>query len=323
MIMNKILSILKNSNKIAITYHALPDGDALGSSLALLLGLKKLGKNVYILSTDKVPPIYSFLPENNLINNAPESIQKDTDCVVVLDCGNVSRISAKISIDYRDYTLINIDHHLSNDMYGDYNFTDANASAVGEIVYQMLRFLNIDIDKEIAVCLYTSIITDSGAFKYSNTTSVTHTIAGDLINTGIDFNQIHRNIYENKKFERIKLYGKVIDNMQLVHDNKICIMELNNDMLDSLNLEASDTSDIISIGMEISDVEVALLFKENAAGTKVSLRSKSKIDVRKVAEKLGGGGHIRAAGVTLDVPINEAKRTILNILEEEFKQWTE
>lgn len=319
MIMNKITSILKDSKKIAISYHALPDGDALGSSLALLMGLKKLGKDVYILSTDKVPPIYNFLPGSSLINDAAEDIQKDTDCVVVLDCGNISRISAKLNTDYREYILINIDHHISNDMYGDYNFTDANASAVGEIVYQMLRFLNINIDKDIATCLYTSIMTDSGAFKYSNTTSVTHSIIGDLINIGIDFNQIHRNIYENKKFERVKLYGKVIDNMYLVHDNKICVMELHNNMLDSLNIEASDTSDIISIGMEISDVEVALLFKENSAGTKVSLRSKSQVDVRKIAEKLGGGGHIRAAGVTLDMSIKEAKEVLLNILEEELK----
>lgn len=319
MIMNKIISILKGSKKIAISYHALPDGDALGSSLALLMGLKKLGKDVYILSTDKVPPIYNFLPGSSLINDAAEDIQKGTDCVVVLDCGNISRISAKLSTDYREYTLINIDHHISNDMYGDYNFTDANASAVGEIVYQMLRFLNINIDKDIATCLYTSIMTDSGAFKYSNTTSVTHSIVGDLINIGIDFNQIHRNIYENKKFERVKLYGKVIDNMYLVHDNKICVMELTNNMLDSLNIEASDTSDIISIGMEISDVEVTLLFKENSAGTKVSLRSKSLVDVRKIAEKLGGGGHIRAAGVTLDMPIKEAKEILMNILEEELK----
>lgn len=319
MIMNKITSILKDSKKIAISYHALPDGDALGSSLALLMGLKKLGKDVYILSTDKVPPIYNFLPGSSLINDAAEDIQKDTDCVVVLDCGNISRISAKLNTDYREYILINIDHHISNDMYGDYNYTDANASAVGEIVYQMLRFLNINIDKDIATCLYTSIMTDSGAFKYSNTTSVTHSIIGDLINIGIDFNQIHRNIYENKKFERVKLYGKVIDNMYLVHDNKICVMELHNNMLDSLNIEASDTSDIISIGMEISDVEVALLFKENSAGTKVSLRSKSQVDVRKIAEKLGGGGHIRAAGVTLDMSIKEAKEVLLNILEEELK----
>ena len=171
----------------------------------------------------------------------------------------------------------------------------------------------------MAKCLYTSLITDTGSFRHSGTTSVTHTIAGDLINTGIDFSEIHRAIFDNKKFERIKLYGKVIDKMELI-GNKICIMSLTDDMLSDLMIDKnSDTSDIISFGMQIESVEVAVLIKETKTGVKISLRSKAIVDVRKVAEKFNGGGHIKAAGLSMEnKTLAEAKAIIIKELEKEL-----
>lgn len=316
MIMNKIIDKIMECNKIAITFHTSPDGDALGSSLALLQGLMKLKKEVYIISTDKVPDDYSFLPYKEIIENASTQVLSETECVIVLDCGDYKRISWDNSSDNKEYTLINIDHHLSNELYADLNYADANAAAVGEIVYQILCLMNIKIDKDIATCLYTSLVTDSGGFRFSNTTSVTHTIAGDLINTGIDFSDIHRKIYENKKFNRVKLYGKVIENMYLIGDNQICVMELTENMLKDLGLEQSDTSDLLGFGTQIDTVEVTILLKENAEGVKISLRSKSEVDVRRIAEKFGGGGHTRAAGLFLRMPLCEAKKTIIKAVEE-------
>lgn len=318
MIINNIINRIKESNRITITFHVSPDGDSLGSSLALMLCLKKMNKNVSIVSKDSVPESYKFLPGVNEIEVASGLIPDDTDCLIILDCGDVRRVSADMNINSRNYTLINIDHHLSNDLYGDLNYVDTNAAAVGEIVYQLMQLMGISIDKDIATCLYTSIVTDTGGFKHSNTTSVTHTIIGDIINSGIDFSDLHRLIFENKKLERVKLYGKVIDKMVIVHNGKVCIMQLSKAMLDELNLESSDTSDIVSIGMSIDSVEVGILLKETVDGVKISLRSKSKVDVRKIAETFGGGGHTRASGLSTDKDIDAALEIILKAVEKEL-----
>ncbi|NMM65696.1 bifunctional oligoribonuclease/PAP phosphatase NrnA [Clostridium sp. P21] len=312
MIMNNILKEIKESNRIAITFHESPDGDSLGSALALMQGLKELNKEVYILCKEKVPESFAFLPCSEQIEGLKCDVISETECVIVLDCGDVKRINANLNLENREYTLINIDHHLSNELYADLNYVDTNAAAVGEIVYQMLKIMGVKITKNIAACLYTSLITDTGAFKYSSTTLVTHTIAGDLISTGIDFSGIHRIIFENKKFERIKFYGKAIENMELVGD-KICVITITKDMLlQNGNVKDTDTSDIIAFAMQIDTIEVALLVKETDSGIKASLRSKSKVDVRKIAEKFDGGGHIKASGLAIkDKSIEKAKDLIL------------
>lgn len=320
MIMNSILNEIKKSNKIAITFHTSPDGDSLGSSLALLSGLASVGKDVYISCMDDMPEVYSFLPFSQFVKNSTGEISTDTKCVIVLDCGDKKRINtSNINFTSRKYSLINIDHHLSNELYGDLNYVDTNASSVGEIVYQMLNLLDIEITKEIAACIYTSIITDSGSFRYSGTTSVTHSIAGDLINTGIDFSEIHRIVFENKKFESLKLLGRALSSMELI-DESICAMYVTKEMLNDLHLGCNiDTSYLISAAMQTDTAESAVLFKECDEGIKISLRSKSKVDVRKIAEKFGGGGHTRAAGILLNnYTLNEAKDAIIKEIENEL-----
>ncbi|OFI07731.1 bifunctional oligoribonuclease and PAP phosphatase NrnA [Clostridium acetireducens DSM 10703] len=319
MMMNSILKTIRESNEIAITFHTSPDGDSLGSSLALMQGLRKLNKNAYILCKEELPKSFSFLPYSKDIDKDKFTLKENTDCVIVLDCGNVERINANLKFENKNCVIINVDHHLSNDLYGNLNFVDANAAAVGEIVYQMLMSLGVEIDTDIATCLYTSLITDTGSFRYSNTSCVTHAIAGDLINCGIDFSSIHRKIFENKDYIRVKLYGKVIEDLKIV-DDKICIIRITKNMLKQLNVEeASDTSDVISLGMQINTVEVAILLKESEEGVKVSLRSKSKVDVRKVAENFGGGGHIRASGLCInDKSIYEVEKLILEEVRKEL-----
>lgn len=318
MILNNIINVLNDSKEIAITFHTSPDGDSLGSSLALMLALQKINKSVYILCKDKIPESYTFLPKCNEIIGASSSINKDTDCVVVLDCGNVERICSDLDIKFKQYTLINIDHHLSNDFYGDLNLVDTKAAAVGEIVYNLLNTMNIALDIDIASCLYTSIVSDTGGFRYPNTTSKTHDIIGKLVSEGINFSDIHRILFQNKSFERIKLYGKVIDKMYLLNNGKICIMKLTKDMLNEVNSKFFDTSDIISIGVDIDTVEVTVLLKEGEEGIKVSLRSKAIVDVRKIAESFGGGGHMRASGLLINESLNEAENIIIKAIEKEL-----
>ncbi|MHC6179627.1 DHH family phosphoesterase [Clostridium sp. JNZ X4-2] len=319
MIMNDIINKIKDCNNIAITFHSSPDGDALGSSLALFQGLKKIGKKVKILAKEEILEDFKFLPCSEEIDGSSFKAEPDTQCVIVLDCGDVKRINAELDFKHKAYTIINIDHHVTNELYGHLNYVDTNAAAVAEIVYQIIRLMGIDIDKDMAKCLYTAIITDSGSFSYSSTTSVTHTIAGDLINTGIDFSQIHRIIFDNKKFEKIKLYGKAIQSMQLIKD-EICVIQITSDMLFQAGMGADiDTSDIINIGMKIDTVEVGILLKQVEDGVKASLRSKSRVDVGKVAEAFNGGGHIRASGLmVLHKTMNEVKDMIVKEVEKEF-----
>jgi bifunctional oligoribonuclease and PAP phosphatase NrnA len=319
MIMNRIIKLLLNSAVIAIAFHTSPDGDAIGSSLALMLGLKKLNKKVYLLSNDEISDDLNFLPGSSDVFLINDNIPNDIQCMIVLDCGDPNRINIKLDLSNKNFTTVNVDHHLSNTLYGDLNYVDTNASAVGEIVYQMLKLMGITIDKDMAACLYTSIVSDCGSFKYPSTTSITHSIAGDLINTGINFSEIHRVLYENKKYKKLKLYGKVLDDMELIK-NKICVMYVTKDMLNNLGFIGNvDTSDIIALGMQVDCIDVAVLFKETDDGIKVSLRSKQFIDVRKIAESFGGGGHIRASGISMtNTSIEAARNSIISAIEKEL-----
>jgi phosphoesterase RecJ-like protein len=313
-----VVSKIKQFEKIAITFHTSPDGDSLGSALALLIGLRKLNKVVYIISKEVVPQTFLYLPLSSEINGEINEPLKDTECVIVLDCGDFKRINADLPLENREFALINMDHHLSNELYGDLNYVDTSASAVAEIVYEVLRLLDVSIDKEISTCLYTSLLTDTGSFRHSNTTAKTHAIAGDLINSGIDFSSIHRIIFENKKFEKVKFYGEVIENMTLEHNGKICIIYIPKSLIEKYNLISEDTSDVITFGTSIDTVEVTMLIKEAEDGVKVSLRSKSLVNVSKVAEGFNGGGHMRAAGFFTEANFHDTKLKLMEILEKEL-----
>lgn len=316
---NSILSKIKESKNIAITFHESPDGDSIGSAIALMIALRKIGKNVKIISKDAVPNNLSFLPFSNEINGEVTKIPEDVECVIVVDCGDVKRINAEnLDLNNKKYILINIDHHLSNEMYGDYNYVKTNVIAVAEIIYEIIKNMNIEINKEIATSLYTSIITDSGSFKHSGTTASTHIIAGNLINTGIDFAEIHRKVFENKPLNKVKLYGKIIENMKLILDGKLCLIKVKKNMLEPLNIKMDDIGDVISIGTQIDTVEVTAMLKESDIGTKVSLRSKNIVDVRKIAENYNGGGHMRAAGLVMDLPIDKTEEIIIDAIKKEL-----
>lgn len=318
MTINNVIEKIKESKKIAITFHSSPDGDSLGSSTALTLALRSLGKHCSILCKEALPKTFSYLPCSEEITGENYTVDSDTDLVIVLDCGDFKRINADILSEDRDYTLINVDHHMSNEQYGDINYVDTKAAAVGEIIYRMLKLLNVTLTKDIGVALYTSLLTDTGSFRHSNTTIDTHNIAGEIINTGIDFSEIHRIIFDNKSFNKVKLYGKVIESMTLECNKKVVFMELTNEMLQELDLDGSDTSDLIAFGSKVEGSEVTVLIKEAENGVKVSLRSKSKVDVREIAEGFNGGGHIRAAGFMVEDNIQNIKEKLITILEKEL-----
>lgn len=323
MSLKKIRDIILSANKIGITYHVSPDGDAVGSVLALINGLRALNKKCYVISKEALSENLRFLQGSEEVTGEVMKPTYDTDVIIVLDCGNTDRICA----DLKDFTgvLLNVDHHLSNDMYGTENYVDTNAAATAEIVYELLYLLGLDLSLEnksninIGTCLYTSLVTDTGAFRHSNVTFKTHEIASKLRKIGVSNTYIYESLFDNKDFIRMKILGKAINNMKLVLNDKVALIEIPKTFSEEFGVEIGDTSDIISYGLQIKGVEVTVLIKESDDGAKASLRSKNHIDVRKIAEIFGGGGHIKAAGLKIeDVSLEEARNKILKEIEKEL-----
>lgn len=323
MTLDQIANFILKGKKIGITYHVSPDGDAVGSVLALLNGLKSLNKECYIISKDTLSDNLKFLKNSQEITGEVVKPLEETDIVVVLDCGNLERVSA--NLEEFTGTIINIDHHLSNDKYGDINYIDSNAAATAEIVFELLNFIGIDFQecnstvKEIGTCIYTSIVTDTGGYRHSNVTERTHKISADLKKIGVDNTFIYQNLFDNKDFNRIKVIGKALTNIQLILNGKVALLEIDKSFTEDLGVDIGDTSDIISYGLQIKGVEVTLLLKEVDDGVKASLRAKSYVDVRKIAEVFGGGGHVRASGIKIkSISMEEAKYEILNEIQKEL-----
>lgn len=323
MTLSQIAKFILESKKIGITYHVSPDGDAVGSVLALFNALKSLNKDCYIISKDTLSENLKFLKGSDKITGEIIEPVDETDVVVALDCGNLERVSANL----KEFTgtIINIDHHLSNDKYGDINYIDSNAAATAEIVFELLNLMGISFEKEdsvikdIGTCMYTSIVTDTGAYRHSNVTERTHRISAVLKKIGVDNTFIYQSLFDNKDFSRIKLIGKALSSMQLILNGKVALLEVDKNFTADLGIDIGDTSDIISYGLQIKGVEVTLLLKEVEDGVKASLRAKSYVDVRKIAEIFGGGGHIRASGIKIkNMSMEEAKYEILNEIQKEL-----
>ncbi|MGL4849087.1 MAG: DHH family phosphoesterase [Clostridium sp.] len=314
------------SKKIGISFHVSPDGDAMGSALALLNGLRYLKKDAYIISKDVIAENLEFLSLGNEVDGNTVSPVQGTDLVVVVDCGNFERISADLSF-YKGF-LINVDHHISNDEYGNLNYVDAKAASTGEIIFELLNNLSInfnektDILKKIGTCLYTTIVTDTGSFRHSNVTERTHKIASMLISVGVDNTDIYRNLFDNRKMKKLNLMGYAFETARLYFQDKVIVVGLSEDVLKKYDCEQEDTSDVIGNLLSVKGVEVAVLLKETADGTKASLRSKNNFDVRRVAECFGGGGHIKASGVMQKgVYLEDAKESLLEKIESELEVW--
>lgn len=313
--LTEIADILRKKDNIAVACHTFPDGDALGSVVAMVMALRKMGKNCYILSKDQVMQQLVSLPLVDEVNSSPKEVKEGTELVLVLDCGNFDRVSFDQKT-LKRVTLINVDHHKTNDAYGDYNYVDSKASATGEIVFDLIKLLGVEIDKDMAAAIYSAITTDTGSFRFESTTRRTHEIVGELIETGIKFQEISRELFESKSLERLKLTGRALMSLTPYLNGKVNIMILKeNDFLD-FNVQDRDTGDIINYGLMPQEAEVSMVLKEAEGKVRVSIRTKKKVDAGQFAEMFKGGGHKRAAGLTLDTPnFEEAKEILLKEIE--------
>lgn len=303
---------LESSTGVLLVSHVKPDGDSIGSLLSLGLALKKIyNDKINMVCLDDIPKNFKFLSG---LENVSKDINKiNYDLIISLDCGDETRFSFDKYIFNKSSSIINIDHHISNTYYGDINIVDPNASSTAEIVYEIIKEMNIEVDVDIATALYVAISTDTGSFIYDNTSSKTHKIVSELIEKGIDVNKIVTNVYQSRSLQKTKLFIEGIKTLELLCEDRIAMVCIHNSLFSQTNTTKDDIDGIIEFIRDIETVEVACILREVSDNeTKVGLRSKKYFDVSKLAKKFEGGGHVRAAGCTVHKDINESKKIIIN-----------
>lgn len=296
--LSDIVAALKKAGTVLISVHKNPDGDALGSQIGLMIALEKLGKKVAAHNLDPVPDIYRFLPQANRVKTG-RPVQGAYDALVVLDSDPPR--TGLFDDGYPAKTLINVDHHVTNTRIWPLTWLDPAASATGEMIHTLVARLGVPLDREIALCLYTSIFTDTGSYRYSNTTAKCMRISADLLDAGADPWLVTENVYESFAYKRIKFLGRVLADMARSEDGRIAWVVITDELYRASGTSAEDTENFINFVRSVKGVEVAVLFRQTApAQYKVSFRSKGRADVAVVAALFDGGGHKNAAGCVVE-----------------------
>lgn len=314
-IIKPILEFINNHNNFLITAHARPDGDAIGSELAFALFLKKMGKTINIVHSGDVPPEYSFLPGRNLIEVINEPVKGNYDALVVLDADGFDRLEKLAGFLPGDLPILNIDHHPSNHNFGTVNWSDTKMSSVGEMLYYLIKASPVRLDKNIALNLYVSLITDTGYFRFATTTPSAHRMASDLLKYEIDLPYVYKNIYQNQTPADLALRCESTRRIKIHPQGKIASTELTRGMYRKYRTEPHDTQQYLDILKSIKGVKIAFLFRETknkSEGIKVSIRSEPPVNAYELAKVFGGGGHYRAAGCTIYKPLREAKKILVD-----------
>ncbi len=312
-----IIAALKDCRTVLISVHKNPDGDALGAQLGLMLGLEKMGKEVFVHNLDPVPEILRFLPGTDRITTGP-SVKGTYDAFLVLDADPPR--TGLFNGAWPARTLINIDHHVTNSREWPLTWLDPDATATGEMVYRLLTLLKVPLDKDMAICLYTAIFTDTGSFRYSNTTPESMRIAATLIEAGADTWKVTENVYESYAFKRIHLLGRVLSGIERSQDGRIAWVLVTEDLYRQTGTSAEDTDNFVNFARSVKGVEVAILFRQTGASQyKISLRAKGRVDLSGLASSLGGGGHKNAAGGVLEGSYPAVRDKVLTAVARELE----
>jgi len=303
----------KKNKRFLLTSHKNLEGDAIGSMLALAELLKAAGKKVILLPPENIPDLYKFLPDAPKVKTKKKlnGIRYDVACLT--DCTDLNRLGKVKSGIYLTRPIINIDHHISNTNFGSINWVEPDMSCSGEQVYCLFKKMNLPINKRTALYIYIAILTDTGSFRYSNTTSKTHEIAAKLIPMGINPAYIYRKIYEETERPTLSLLASVLLTLNTSKDGKIAWIHITRKMLRSHSSSLDDTQDFVGFPRSIKGVKISIAFKEAEKGIiKVSFRSNDGLDVNRLAGFFGGGGHTSASGCTLKGTISEVEKSVLN-----------
>ncbi|MBL7084864.1 MAG: bifunctional oligoribonuclease/PAP phosphatase NrnA [Candidatus Omnitrophica bacterium] len=306
----KIIKAIKGYSKFLITSHVNVEGDALGSELALASLLRKLGKTVRIVNADKPPVSYNFLPGANKVscNLNKRSFQ----AAAVIDCATNQRIGKVARLIGPEKPIINIDHHIDNKRFGKINWIDPKASSVGEMIYRLFTLTKTKLDKKDALNIYTAILTDTGSFRHSNTTSKTLSICSKLLKFGINPAKVYSEIYESHTVQDVSLVTRLISKLSFAANKKIAWVVIAENDFRKIKGRHEVLDKILDLAKAIDVVKVVIIFSRiNNRLVKLSLRSKGPIDVQKIAKLFGGGGHKLASGCVIEGSLKEAEQKVL------------
>ena len=303
----RIVEEIKRNKAFLIASHINPEGDAIGSALALAISLKNIGKEVTVFNQDPIPRNLQFLPMSSEIIHEIDGTLS-FDAAFVLDCGDLDRVGKEIEKIRKIRKIINIDHHMTNSGFGDLRLVDSQSSSTAELIYAVIKDIPIEITYEIALNIYTAILTDTGAFCNSNTTEGTFHIASEMVRIGVNPANVAEKIYQEMPVSRLKLLGLVLNTLEILGNGRIAFVAVTLSMLRKTGATPELTEDMINYPRSILGVKVAVLFREVSRNYyKISFRSNKDIDVADIAREFGGGGHPNASGGNVGGSLLEVK----------------
>lgn len=314
----EILLGISRSSTFSLLTHVSPDGDTLGSALAMHILLKSMGKTSEVVCEDPVPHIYGFLPCADVVKLPQDAV--GYECAIAMDCADAQRFKRSVFIFRGARLTMTMDHHFTNRGYADTNFIRGGASATSELVYDVYKALDKPITNDAAICLYTGIVTDTGNLTYSNTTPNSIRIVAELLENGLNITEVNRKIYRTVPFQKTRVQGFALSNMQLEYDGRIGIATLTVAQMEAFGASSEDCEGVVDMVRDVESVRVAVFIREGRDGTyKVSLRSKECADVGKIAKRFGGGGHAGAAGYTSHEPLSTTIAMAISAAAAEIK----
>jgi phosphoesterase RecJ-like protein len=309
---------LERHRRCLISTHVSPEGDALGSALALAHALRGMGKEALVVNRDPVPRLLDFLPSAGLFRQVslPEG---DHELLVVVDCGDLDRTA--LFNERRPPLIINIDHHVTNKRFGQINWVEPDAAATAEMIAVLLGDMGVPLTKEIALCLYTALMTETGSFKYSNTTPAVFRLAAELAERGVQPAWVSQKIYERNTINRLKLLGALLERMEITADRTVAWVTIPAELFSRTGTTAEDAEDFVNYPRSLTETEVAILIRDAEPGrVKVSFRASGDVDVSAIAAQFGGGGHRKAAGCTVAGALETVRPKIIEAAERAVRQ---
>ncbi len=317
--LSQVVELVERKSRFAITSHARPDGDSLGSSFGLYWLLRALGKQVDLIMRDGIPAAYRKLPGANEVQVA-SMIEDVYDAVFVIECSDITRPGLG---NLAEQFVVNIDHHSTTILFGQINWIDATASAVGEMIYNLCKAIGVRVTTEIAECVYTALLTDTGSFHYSNTSERTFKIASELVRAGVKPARVAQTVFNSNPWSKLQVLGEVLATAQRDESGRVAWMRQTLQMQERAGASEADSSNFVNYPMSVGEIEAVAFLKEAAPEVyRVSLRSKGATNVARVAERFGGGGHRNAAGCTLHGTWEAAESALVPLLQDAVEHAT-
>jgi phosphoesterase RecJ-like protein len=311
--LQRIVDAIRARKRFVLSSHSRPDGDSIGSQVAMAYALRELGKEVRIVNQDRAPaPLLTFPGVADI--DIADRVEGSFDAAIIMECSDLARTGVT-GLD--QYFLINIDHHPGNAAYGQINWFDPTAAACGEMVFELIRALGVPFSTPIATHIYLAILTDTGSFHYANISAHTFEICRQAIEAGVNPVDIARSVYDSNNMGRLKLFGAVLSAMQIDSSGRIAIVYLDHEMAREAGGTYEDTEGLINLPLTVKEIQAVVFFKQIEGDQyRVSMRSKGEIDIGAVAKEEGGGGHKNAAGCTVTGAIDALQRQFLERLEQ-------